>query len=455
MYAILDIETTGGKFNQEGITEIAIYIFDGKKTVDSLTTLVNPERNIQPFVEKLTGISQKMVKDAPKFYEIAKRIEELTRGCVLVAHNTSFDYRILKNAYKNLGYNFLRDTLCTVELSKKAFPNASSHSLGKLVRSLGIPIENRHRAYGDALATLELFKIILNKKESNELINECIKKFNDSKILPRLQPLLEDAPPYTGIYYMCNTHNQIIYIGKSKNIQKRIKQHFTGTSRKALQLQREIETIRYQLTGNELIALLLENQEIKNYRPKYNKALKQQVFSCGLYPITDTNGYIQLKILKINTKKKAITTFKSISNGKKFLEKVTKNHQLCAKMIGLSTEKNQCFNKEINECLGACIGQESSENYNKRVRKLIEEHSFQNKNMLLIGKGKSPQEYSVVLIKNSEVKGFTYFKNSEQISTISIERLEERLIELQHNQDAKHIIQSYLRKYPKIKKISF
>jgi len=119
LYTILDIETTGGKFNEEGITEIAIYKFDGHTVVDQFISLVNPEKEIQPFVVKLTGINNKMLQNAPKFYEIAKRILEITKDATLVAHNTSFDYRILRTEFDRLGYDFTRNTLCTVELSKK------------------------------------------------------------------------------------------------------------------------------------------------------------------------------------------------------------------------------------------------------------------------------------------------------------------------------------------------
>ena len=114
MYAIIDIETTGGKFNEEGITEIAIYKFDGHKVVDQFISLVNPEKPIQPFVVNLTGISNKMLINAPKFYEVAKRIVEITEGCIFVAHNTSFDYRILGTEFRRLGFDFKRETLCTV-----------------------------------------------------------------------------------------------------------------------------------------------------------------------------------------------------------------------------------------------------------------------------------------------------------------------------------------------------
>lgn len=175
MYAILDIETTGGKFNEEGITEIAIYKFDGNQITEEFISLVNPEKSIQPYVVKLTGINSKMLEDAPKFFEIAKQIVEITQNCILVAHNAVFDYRILKTEFRRLGYEFNAKTLCTVEVSKILFPEEKSHSLGKLARSLGIETPDRHRASGDAMATVSLLKILLEKDIDNEILSKLIK----------------------------------------------------------------------------------------------------------------------------------------------------------------------------------------------------------------------------------------------------------------------------------------
>ena len=182
MYAIVDIETTGGKFNEEGITEIAIYKFDGHEVVDQFISLVNPERDIQPFVVQLTGINSNMLRNAPKFYEVAKRIIEITEDCILVAHNAQFDYRILGTEFRRLGYDYKRKTLCTVELSKDLIPGQASYSLGKLVRSLGIPVTDRHRASGDALATVKLFKLLLAKDTSKNIIQQSIKVNQKNKL---------------------------------------------------------------------------------------------------------------------------------------------------------------------------------------------------------------------------------------------------------------------------------
>ena len=307
MYAILDIETTGGKYNEEGITEIAIYKFDGHEVVDQVISLVNPERPIQPFVVGLTGINNDMLRNAPKFYEIAKRILEITQDCILVAHNAKFDYRILRTEFRRLGYEYERETLCSVELSKKLLPGHASYSLGKLTKALGIPISSRHRADGDAIATVKLFKLLLQKDVDKEIIKANIKTKPKSSLDTKLIRIVEELPSSTGVYYMHDDDGEIIYVGKSKNIRKRLNQHFTSESVKSREMQNEVYAVTYEATGNELVALLKENQEIKKLKPKYNRALKRSVFNYGLYQTYDDNGYLKLYYSKNQTKKTPIT----------------------------------------------------------------------------------------------------------------------------------------------------
>ena len=289
MYAILDIETTGGQFNEEGITEIAIYKFDGHEIVDQFISLVNPEIPIQPFVVKLTGINNEMLRLAPKFHEIAKRIIEITNDCLLVAHNAVFDYRILRTEFRRLGYDFRSKNLCTVELSQKLLPEQPSHSLGKLVRSLGIPMSDRHRASGDALATVKLFKILLEKDTEKVILKELIKNEVEKGIVPKLQDIVNALPSKTGVYYIHALSGKLIYIGKSLNIRKRINQHFTGTDKKSEKIQVAAHAVTFEETGSELIALLKESQEIKTTKPVFNRAQRKSIFNIGLYEVLDDN----------------------------------------------------------------------------------------------------------------------------------------------------------------------
>ena len=454
MYAILDIETTGGKYNEEGITEIAIYKFDGHQIVDQFFSLVNPEKNIQPFVINLTGINNQMLRNAPKFHEVAKRIIEITDDCTIVAHNAQFDNRILSTEFDRLGYPFEKNMLCTVELSKKLIPDLPSYSLGKLVRSLGIPITDRHRAQGDAKATVELFKLLLEKDIEKVIITDTIKKDPKRQLEPKLLDIIESAPTNTGVYYMHRKNGKIIYVGKSKNIKKRLIQHFTNDNKKSKKIQLEVVSVSYEETGNDLIAQLKESQEIKQLKPIFNHALKNNIFQSQLYSYTDERGYINLKIEKVpiekEEEKNIITTFTNYQQGRSFLYKITDEFHLCQKLNHLEKTEGACFNHDLKMCNGACIESETHVNYNLRVQKFIDKSSYEFDDMLLIDKGRSIQEHSVILIKNGTYRGYGFFNLNFQINNSEV--LKSIINVMENNRDTQHIIQSYLRKN-KVQKI--
>ena len=453
MYAILDIETTGGKYNEEGITEIAVYKFDGHKVVDQFISLINPERDIQPFVVNLTGINNSMLRNAPKFYEVAKRIVEITEDCILVAHNAQFDYRILSTEFRRLGFEFIRPSLCTVELAKDLIPNQESYSLGKLVRSLGIPVTDRHRASGDALATVKLFQMLLDKDTTKSIILESIKLNPKHQLEPRHLDIIEELPSITGVYYIHKANGDIIYIGKSKNIKQRINQHFTSTNQKSKKIQAQVTAVTYDATGSELVALLKESEEIKRIKPIFNRALRRTTFTHALYSFMDENNYINLKIDVVDGRKKPITTFSNRESGKSFITKAVEDYRLCQKLAGLYKTKTSCFNYDIKACDGACIEKETTEMYNKRVEALILKNSYSNKNMVIIDKGRDIDEHSAILIENGVFKGLGFFNLNYQINNIEV--LESIITPMQNNRDTQHIIQSYLRKDKRLKVITF
>lgn len=453
MYAILDIETTGGKYNEEGITEIAIHKFDGHQVVDTFISLVNPERKIQPFVANLTGIDSNMLRNAPKFYEVAKRIVEITNDCVVVAHNAKFDYRILQTEFKRLGFDFERKTLCTVELSKKLIPDLDSYSLGKLCRSLGIPVSDRHRANGDAIATTKLFQLLLDKDLQKSILKTAVRDIPKNQLDSKLLRILEELPNATGIYYMHRADGEIIYIGKSKNIKKRINQHFTSTTHKSKKIQMLVSTVTYEATGSELVALLKESEEIKKNKPIFNRAQRRTIFTQALYSYTDINGYINLRIDNADGRKSAITTFSNRQSGKSFLFRAIEHYELCQKLTGLYPTHSNCFNYTINQCNGACICKESADDYNSRVIKLIDYNSFENKSLLIIDKGRSYDERSAILIESGIFKGIGHFNLNFQINNIEI--IKSLITPMQNNRDVQHIIKVFLRKNKKLKLIEF
>ena len=422
LYSIIDVETTGGKFNQEGITEIAIYKFDGVDIIDQFISLVNPEIPIQPFVQQLTGITDNMLVNAPKFFQIAKRILEITDKTILVAHNSSFDYRMLKIEFDRLGYEFITPQLCTVNLSKKLIPNMSSYKLGNLVKSLGIPISNRHRASGDAKATLELFKLLLVKDIKKEILNSSIVKDVKPKI-NKWADLVKNLKNEIGIYYFHDYNGKIIYIGKSKSIKNRVNQHLTGISNKSLKIRLELNDVSYENTGSELIALLKENKEIKTHQPKFNSLLKNTIKKFGLEICTDNDNFKFLRILHYHDSIEFIETYSSLKLANKKLSVL-----------------NMKYNLESNK----------SEKSNLNIFEILKKYSFPFVNMLIIDKGRSVDEKSVLLIKNNKYIGYGYFTLNYQINNIEI--LESLITSSEEIEGSESLIVNYINKH-KVEKI--
>ena len=424
MYSILDVETTGGKFNEEGITEIAIYRFDGEKIVDQFVSLINPEIPIQPFVQQLTGINDKMLINAPKFFQIAKRILEITENSILVAHNSSFDYRMLKIEFERLGYQFNISQLCTVKLSKKLIPDLKSYKLGNLVKNLGIPISNRHRASGDALATVELFKLLLLKDNEKIIVNSLITETKSSS-KNKWQKLINKLPNDVGIYYFHDQNGKIIYIGKSNNIKNRVNQHLTGKSKKSLNIQLEAFDITFERTGSELIALLKENTEIKKHKPKFNKLLKKIIKKFCLEICENFEGDKYLRICHYDDTINYLECYSSLKTANNRLEFFKKKYELSD-----SIKKN-----------------------NININLLIKDLSYKFKNMLLVDKGRDIDEKSVIVVKNNNYIGYGFFTLNHQISNFEV--LDSLIVKNEYIENSKEVILKYLKKHKIEKLINF
>jgi DNA polymerase-3 subunit epsilon len=415
--------------------------------------LVNPEKPIQPFVVKLTGINNAMLHSAPKFYEVAKRIIEMTEDCVIVAHNAQFDYRILRTEFSRLGYNFERQNLCTVELAKKLIPEQPSYSLGKLVRALGIPMADRHRASGDALATVKLFKMLLDKDLEKEIVKTFIKTEVEKRLAPKLLDIIAGLPSTTGIYYIHKENGDIIYIGKSKNIKKRVNQHFTGSSRRDKKIQVEVFSVTYEETGSELIALIKESEEVKINKPKYNRILTKNIFPFSLYQSKNKEGFNSIKLQRTDARKNELASFATQAEGQSALFKITDKYVLCQKINHLENVKTNCFPFEINQCNGACIGQEEPEDYNIRVEEFLQNNEYKNQNIIAIDRGRNLQERSAILIENGVFQGYAFFDLNYQVNNIEI--LRNIITPMKNSRDAKNIILNYLQKKKVYKIISF
>jgi DNA polymerase-3 subunit epsilon len=454
LYAILDIETTGGQFNEEGITEIAIYKFDGHEVVDQFISLVNPEIPIQPFVVKLTGINNAMLQSAPKFFEVAKRIIEITNDSILVAHNALFDYRILRTEFRRLGYDFQMKTLCTVELAQKLIPEQPSYSLGKLVRSLGIPMADRHRASGDAIATVKLFQMLLAKDLEKVIVKELIKTEIEKGLEPKLNDIVDSLPSKTGIYYVHNEAGDLIFIGKSRNIKKHINQHFTGSSRISKKIQAEVFAVTFEETGSELIATLKEYEEININRPAYNRLpKKKKPHQWGMFAHTDENDYLNLSLQKIERGQKEITSFISLQDGKNALMRITSDYKLCPQFNGLLVDGTHCDPSSEGKCDGACVGRIPYEEYNRRVQSFIERNRIDGRNVMVIDRGRTISERSAVLIEDGIYKGYAFFDLNYQVNNPAV--LKNIVIPVHHTRDAGSAIRSYIAKNKGIKVVTF
>jgi len=453
MYAIIDIETTGGSARLEKITEIAIYQHDGNKITGEYVTLINPERNIPYFITNLTGITNEMVEDAPRFYEIAKQIVELTEGRTFVAHNARFDYSFIREEFKSLGFNFKRSLLDTVALSRKLIPGHKSYSLGNICKDLGITINGRHRAEGDALATVKLFEILMEKdRELNGNKVALMKNKKLSKLHPNLDiNKIENIPEDPGVYYFYNENNDLIYIGKSRNLQQRISTHLSNnTTNKAMEMRDQIADISWETTGSELIALLKESSEIKINKPVYNRAQRRSGFQWGIFSFTDENGYINYRYGQLNNDELPISVFTSKEKAKSKLNSLVESLVLCQKLSGLYETEGACFHFQVGICRGACCSKESPEEYNERASKVSEEFIFSRRNFFIIDKGRDEEERCVVKIVNGKYSGWGYFNINDM--GFGLSALHDCILQSADNHDIQVILKQYLKNF-KVEKI--
>lgn len=346
MYTVIDIESNGAPFRKESIIEIAIYRFDGHEITDQFISLVNPESEISAFVQKLTGITSKMVITAPKFHEIAKRVVEITQDSILVGHNIDFDYRMLRQSFKRLGYEFKINTLDTIPLAKKLIPDEKSYSLSKLCKSIGIPLSEAHRASGDARATLDLFKLLMIKDQNNEIIQSQQEENHTKNYINKIQILTEDLPNERGILYFQNSEGKIIYSDVVEDLYKSAKKIFDSDKAKYKKLQDETEKISYELTGTDLIAkLMMQNKGIQ----------KRQPLTFGLF--YRKNKFILEKIKK-EQEEKPLLRFKSFTQGLKAINYIKSKEEL-KDLIEFTQKINLKKRNEIWSASGRTLGEKS------------------------------------------------------------------------------------------------
>lgn len=446
MYAIIDVETTGGSPSIDRIIEIAIIVYDGTTVLDQFSSLVNPKRNIDKYVTQLTGITDKMVKHAPPFEDIKDKILAITEGNIFVAHNVKFDYGMVRGEFKRLGVDYVRKQIDTVTLAHKVLPGFNSYSLGSLCDSLGIIIENRHRALGDAEATVKLLDIILKQSSSKKYIEIELNQGIDPSILPPNITLgeIEKLPEEPGVFYFKDMDDNLLFIDASKNVRREVIKFFNKTDIAAerREANNTITQIDYQATGNELIARLWAYHELRQYMPLLNKKPKDYRFSHGIYLTTDHEGFKHLKIEKLDfTEGEVALKFQGKGTAVKVLHKIiTEGHlQIQFSLLKKMTDPEQRENFK--------------KAYNEKIEKAVRKYLYKNTNFFIVGDGRRPDENSVVWIENSQYRGYGYI--CPELTEVTTENLMASIKTHTDDLEIQKIIRQELRKAKGLRIISY
>lgn len=425
-FAIVDIETTGSQYGPDCITEIGIVITDGRTALQRFETLINPQARIPKFITHLTGISEEMVADAPIFEEVASEISELLNGRIFVAHNVNFDYKIVKDHLERSGYSIPAKRLCTVRLSRKIIPGFASYSLGKLTASLGFSHKNAHRAMGDAEVTTDLFHLLFDR--NNGEIEAALKANSKEATLPANLPkeVYDKIPDQPGVYYFHNSKGKIIYIGKAKNLKKRVTSHFTGkhplSKRGFLE---NIFDVSFELTGNEVVASLLEDAEIKHYWPEFNRSQKSQIVKFGVFHYQDQGGNLRLGVNKISGHYKGIMQFPTLSKARNWLLDKIEDYRLNPSLCGMSH-----FDTD----------QVPAEEHHQNVKRLLREFLALEETIVWKGRGRDSSEEAFVLMENGVYKGYGFV--DYQFSVTSVTELKSFIIPKHETLMVKQILAS-------------
>ncbi|MFN2439541.1 MAG: exonuclease domain-containing protein [Chitinophagaceae bacterium] len=447
MYAIVDIETTGGYAASNGIIEIAIKVFDGKEIVEQYETLVNPGQPIPKYIQAFTGISNEMVQHAPLFEHVAREVYYLLNDKIFVAHNVNFDYSFIKNSLQAYGYTLNAKKLCTIRLARQVFPGLRSYGLGNLCRSLDIEIFNRHRAGGDAAATAVLFKKILH--QDINVVENNLKKTSKEQTLPPNVPKehFTNLPYGPGVYYFHDSKGKIVYVGKAKNIKWRVNSHFTNNSagRQKQNFIRHVYAISFQQTATELMAAILESAEIKRLWPQFNFSQKGPEEVYGIFMYEDQNGYMRLAIERKRRNANPVYTFHYKVDGHGVLRKLLKEFALCPKLCFMQTDNEKCQGMIDAYCNGACEKTEKPEIYNERVLNAIASLT-KRPSYVVLDRGLTEEELSCIMVVRGSFLGMGYLpKNLEYITEKAIAPY---IQPYKENSVIKTLLGSFIDKYP-------
>ena len=428
-FAIVDIETTGGFPQQHGITEIAIVLHNGTEVEGKYETLVNPQQPIPAFIANMTGITDTMTAAAPSFEEVTPYIYNLLHDRVFVAHNVNFDFSFVKYHLQQAGFQLNTPKLCTIRLSRKVFPGYRKYGLGHLCRELGIAIENRHRAGGDAMATSQVLDLVL-QNNGLRLIKEMLKKENHSQLLPANLPedQVVNLPKEPGVYYFHDVKGKVIYVGKAKNLKKRVLSHFSGldTSKKRQEFLRTIHSVTGTVCPTEFIASLFESVEIKRLWPIHNKSQKRFEQLWGIYLFEDSRGYLRLAIDKKRKHLEPLASYGLLVDAHRALWKLVKQFAL---------DPSLCFLDQNSPAVLPDVTE-----YNQQVKDSIAWLHSQKETFLIRDK------QSCVLVEEGVFYGMGTI--TEDISITELNTLKSHLTHYPENEVIRSMIRNYTERYP-------
>jgi DNA polymerase-3 subunit epsilon len=458
IYAIIDIETTGGSAAQDRIIEIAIVLHDGTKILDTFESLIDPECLISAQITKITTITNEMVQNAPKFHEVAKKIVEMTENTIFVAHNAQFDYRFIVEEFKRFGYTYEKEVLCTVKLSRRAFPHLKSHALGNLIEHFNIIVKDRHRAMADVMATIDVFERILKQKIDLKLPPKAVAKngvkkgseANIEEATPQLSEFpmekLRDLPRACGVYYLHDKTGKIVFIKQSLDIQRSVFEHFSDASVKGSEIQSIVRDVTYQVTGGKLIATLIELHEIQRYKPILNTKPRDH-FPFGIFKFQNIKGFSHFFVAKKSAVMDPLNvlcaTFATHQDATIFLKTQIDALELCEHFAYTPERKGACFGHFVGRCKGACVGKETPNEYNKRANllknNLLSEYPF---DFFVLDEGKTVEDCSLILIENGQYRGYGTGQR-EHLKTF--DDLFYTIIPYPDNETVKQLVHEYLK----------
>jgi DNA polymerase-3 subunit epsilon len=358
------------------VTEVAIVSVVDGVVEEEWSSLVNPECSIPESIRMLTGISNEMVRDAPRFSQLAGEVLARLEGRVFVAHNARFDYGFLKNEFRRLDARFTEDVLCTVRLSRRLNPGVKGHSLDDLVRRHALPGAGRHRALGDARYVWEFLQAMEREQGAEEVAAAVKALLKVPSLPPQLDPGVFDAiPEGPGIYRFFGVNDLPLYIGKSVNLRDRVRSHFSSDHRSAndLRLSSEIRRLDYTETAGELGALLLEARLVKEATPLSNTALRRKGTTCVLR-LPDLSAPPEILDVgevewegRDDESEALYGPFATKRHAKQLLERLASEEQLCWRQLGWEKRGGPCFARQLKRCRGACVGEESPEQHHLRL----------------------------------------------------------------------------------------